>query len=175
MLIKDFMAPDSGPFPVYAKLATRLAEAHEHPDLAVAHVMATCAGYAYSEGMTLSMIMARLGLEGNRCHMISESVEALFISSTCYVLQSNDGRVVVVVYRGAEPASSHRWLTYEDLNPGRVRFTVPGDSSGDCAVHGGFLRNVRVTRAELMASLWRAHEVGQFLPTGLSMCQIGWK
>ena len=37
----------------------------EHRDEMVVHVMGTCAGYAYSDGQTVPMIAARLGLEDN--------------------------------------------------------------------------------------------------------------
>lgn len=42
-------------------LVGKLLAAKKHPDDKVAHVMGTCAGYAYSDGQTVAMIMARCG------------------------------------------------------------------------------------------------------------------
>ena len=47
-------------FPVYEVLVGKLVAANNHPDDEVAHVMGTCAGYAYSDCHTVAMIMARL-------------------------------------------------------------------------------------------------------------------
>src|SRR5215469_11295880 len=82
------MKPRSSPtFPVYAELANRLATATEFPDVTVAHVLGTCAGYAYSDHKTVAMIMARMGLEDNHCLMVAESVDAMFICSTAFLVQ----------------------------------------------------------------------------------------
>jgi hypothetical protein len=99
---RDVVTPT---FPVYANLAGKLTKASAHPDDVVAHVLATCAGYAYSDADIVTMIMARLGLDGNRCRMIAQNVDAMLICSTAFVVQSHDGRVVIVCYRGTEPAN----------------------------------------------------------------------
>ncbi len=162
MLIKDTIAPSQAElrplesafdatFPVYLNLTTDLVEAPKHPNNTVAHVMAICAGYAYSDSDTLVTIMARMGLVDNACRTISESVDALFISSTAHVIQSNDGRVVIVAYRGTDPTSSHKWLTYDDLYAGRVAL-----SPGDLPVHEGFYRNVSATRSAVVTTLAHA-------------------
>jgi hypothetical protein len=66
----------SATFPVHKELVSALLAAHARPedpprpDPTVAHVLATCAGYAYSDAATVAMIMARLGLVENRCAMV---------------------------------------------------------------------------------------------------------
>src|ERR1700692_2456731 len=77
----------TGTFPVYPDLPGALLAAAVHPDPTVAHVLATCAGYSYSDAKTVAMMMARLGLEDNRCLTVSESVDAMFICSTAFLVQ----------------------------------------------------------------------------------------
>lgn len=142
-------------FPVYGRLDDLLAEAKTHPDPLVAHVLATCSGYAYSSADTVAMIMARLGLEDNRCRQVDLSVDAMFVRSTSFLVQSSDGRVVILAYRGTEPANFINWLTDADIDPERVRFAFP-EKPADVAIHAGFYRNVRATRYQIVSSLQRA-------------------
>lgn len=142
-------------FPVYRDLVDHLAEEHVHPDPTVAHVLGTCAGYAYSGGDTVAMIAARMGLENNRCHMIAETVDAMFIRSTAFLIQSEDGRVVILAYRGTEPGNFINWLTAVDVHPERVELPLPCPADS-FEVHGGFYRNVRATRYAIVTALLRA-------------------
>jgi len=118
-------------------------------------VLGTCAGYAYSEADTVAMIMARMGLNDNRCLKVAQLVDAMFISSTAFAIQSDDGRVVLLCYRGTEPVSLINWLTDVDINPEKIAISFP-DASEEFEVHGGFYRNVRATRYEVVAALERA-------------------
>ena len=65
------------PFPLYGGLVDTLMNAHQgeggEGDAAVAHVLATCAGYAYADVGTVAMMMARMGLEANACVGISQN------------------------------------------------------------------------------------------------------
>jgi hypothetical protein len=140
-------------FPVYPNLVDHLVSVQDHPDPIVEHVMATCAGYAYSDAETLSAIMARMGLQDNRCRMIHVSAEAMFICSTAFLVQSADGRVAILCYRGTEPMNFINWLTDWDVEPELIDYQF-GDPCA--AVHGGFYRNVRATRYEVMQALRRA-------------------
>lgn len=135
-------------FPVYPHLVETLTKTSAHPDDVAAHVLATCAGYSYSDADTVAMIMARLGLEGNRCRMIAQTVDAMLICSTAFVIQSHDGRLVIVCYRGTEPGSFINWLTDADVDPEKVKIHLPGHGPDGAAfdVHAGFYRNVRATR-----------------------------
>ncbi|MGB7217422.1 MAG: hypothetical protein WBD07_01330 [Vicinamibacterales bacterium] len=65
-------------------------------DATVAHVPAACAAYAYSDADTVATMMTRLGLEANACVRITQTVDAMFIFSTAYLVQSRCGRVVVL-------------------------------------------------------------------------------
>jgi hypothetical protein len=153
--LRPLKKPESATFPVYKKLETALGQATEHPDNVVAHTLATCSGYAYSDAATLAMIMARMGLESNHCREISEVVDAMFISSHAFLVQSRDGRVVILCYRGTQPLNFINWLTDADINPETV--AVPfADPPVSFQVHGGFYRNVRATRHEVIHALERA-------------------
>ncbi|MGH3379851.1 MAG: lipase family protein [Actinoallomurus sp.] len=140
-------------FPVHPDLEARLLRPGRHPDPVVAHVLATCAAYAYAGTETVSMIMARLGLEENHCRMITSSVDAMFIRSTAFLIQSRSGRVAVLCYRGTEPTDFVSWMTDADVVPERMSYRF-GDPYA--TVHAGFYRNVRATRYEVMAALKRA-------------------
>ncbi len=123
----------------------------------VRHVLAVCAGYAYSDEATVAMMMTRLGLERSRCAMVREVVDAMFICSTAFVIQSEDGRVVIVCYRGTEPANLINWLTDFDVEPDQVRYNLDAESGDESyRVHAGFYRNVRATRYAVIEVLQRA-------------------
>ncbi|GAA2625290.1 hypothetical protein GCM10010307_12230 [Streptomyces vastus] len=140
-------------FPVHKGLSTHLAGIKEHPDPVAAHVMAVCSGYAYSGAETVSMIMARMGLEKNHCRLVSATVDAMFICSRAFLIQSSDGKVVILCYRGTEPTNLANGLTDVDVEPERINYQF----EDPCAsVHAGFYRNVRATRHEVMEALRRA-------------------
>jgi hypothetical protein len=138
-------------FPVHHDLVDTLLQAHTMPsdpprwDPVVAHVLATLAGYAYSDAATVAMIAARLGLDENRCAMVAQDVDAMFICSTAFLVQSRCGRVAILCYRGTEPVNFINWLTDADVDPEMVPWRF-GDAPVSHAVHAGFYRNVRATR-----------------------------
>lgn len=153
--LRPFKQGRSKSFPVYRDLVKTLVSTETHPDGRIAHVMAVCSAYAYSDIETVATMMARLGLEENHCMMIEEYVDAMFITSTSFLIQSRDGRVVVLCYRGTPATSLITWLTDANLEPTRIEMPSPsGSSSGE--VHGGFYRNVRSTRYEILNALGRA-------------------
>lgn len=153
--------PDA--FPVYDDLEDLLVA--ERPDDGVsAHVLAVAAGYAYAGPEVLAMMMARLGLEDCRCRAASLAVDPMFIRSTANVVQSADGRVVIVAYRGTEPMSFINWLTDADVYQEQVRLAVADDH--DLKVHAGFYRNVRATRYQVLGMLERAIEGRSVLDDG---------
>ncbi|SEG85431.1 Lipase (class 3) [Thermomonospora echinospora] len=137
-------------FPVYRDLEEHLLRARVHPDPVVAHVLATCAGYSYSNSETLSMIMARLGLESNHCRMITSFVDSMFICSTAFLIQSRSGKVAILCYRGTELVSPVNWLTVADVAAEPMGYYF-GDRRAH--VHAGFYRNVRATRYQVMQAL----------------------
>jgi hypothetical protein len=152
-LVGGLAAP---PFPVHAGLADALAGAHlERPhdrDPVVAHVLGTCAGYAYAEPETVSTMMVRLGLEGHACVRIAERVDAMFIFSTAYLVQSRCGRVVILCYRGTEPTNLTNWLG--DAEVGSPASTLAlTDGGTPVRVHAGFHRNVRATFFDVIREL----------------------
>lgn len=149
-------------FPVYHHLERSLAEEEQQPDqeppATVAHVLAVAAGYAYSDADTVSMMLARMGLQDNHCLQVTMSVDAMFIRSTAYLIQSSDGSVVILAYRGTEPTNLVNWLTDADVVPDKIAFPFAEDDADHHAVHAGFYRNVRATRFVVAAALKRALE-----------------
>ena len=140
------------PFPVYDNLVPDLLAAHERNrvdrDATVAHVLAVAAGYSYSDIGTLATIMSRLGLEENSCVRVEQTVDAMFIFSTAYLVQSRCGRVVILGYRGTEPESLGNWLT--DADVGSASLALGGETLD---VHSGFYRNVRATQWAIINEL----------------------
>jgi hypothetical protein len=135
----------SAPFPLYPALVETLFGAHDPPadaDPVVAHVLATCAGYAYADATTLSTMTQRAGLESNACVRISQTVDAMMIFSTAFVVQSRCGRVVIVAFRGTEPANLGSWLGDADVGGESSALTNDSDGGG-LRVHAGFHRNLR--------------------------------
>ena len=137
--------------PVFPDLAERLVATSAVPDDLVRFVLAVCASYAYGAPSTVATVMDRLGLVRNRCRMISEYVDALFLTSTAYLIQSQDGRVAILCYRGTPPTSVITWMT--DLQVQPVTIPVFG---GAARVHAGFYRNVRSTRFKITELLREA-------------------
>jgi hypothetical protein len=155
-------------FPVYPDLNEALVDtpSQDQPAAHIAHALAVCAGYAYSDAGTVSMMMTRLGLENTHCREIARSVDAMFIRSTAFVVQSADGRTVILCYRGTPPLDLISWLLAADVilqAPGRVSPSRDAAASGpampgalDEELHPGFYRNVRSTRPEVVRALERA-------------------
>lgn len=146
-------------FPVYPDLEKRLLEpevdpASGEPDPVLSHVLAAASAHAYSDAATMVEMMTRLGLEECRCREVAVVNDAMLVTSTAYLLQSRDGRVAVLAYRGTEPVNPVSWLTDLDATPVKVRLDVGGGEP--FAVHPGFYRNVRATRYEVARALRRA-------------------
>ena len=149
------------PFPVYEGLADALATAHlTRPfdrDATVAHVLGTCAGYAYGDTDTVATIMVRLGLPGLACVRIAARVEAMFIFSTAYLVQSRCGRVVIVCYRGTETTNLAHWMADAEIGSESSTLAL-ADGATRVRVHAGFYRNVRATFADVVRELTAAAE-----------------
>jgi Lipase (class 3) len=145
-------------FPVLSHLCDDLVQAVTHPAVDIAYALATCSGYAYSDAGTVAMMMARMGLSGNHCAEIGLSDDAMFIDSTAYLVQSDDGRVVILCYRGTSPLNFIDWLLDADLDPERISLALAHDGMASPAywVHGGFYRNMRATRHKVVKALERA-------------------
>ncbi|HWF73559.1 MAG TPA: lipase family protein [Solirubrobacteraceae bacterium] len=176
MEIRDVAAPSpsqlrplkpnrTATFPVFPDLVDTLVAASKHPADIVAYAMAVCCAYSYSDTGTVAMIMARMGLEDNRCLMVAENVDVLFLTSTSFLLQSKDGRVVILCYRGTPPTSLITWLTDLEIDPVKARMPGP-KGSADYLVHAGFYRNVRSTRYVVEAALDRALKGQSVLKAG---------
>jgi len=155
--LRPFKDDQSKTFPVYRDLVKTLATTKALPDETIAYVLGVCSAYAYSDVETVATMMARMGLEENHCVMIEEYVDVMFITSTSFLIQSKDGRVVILCYRGTPPTSLITWLTDANLEPTRIEIPSPSGTR-EGYVHGGFYRNVRSTRYEILSLLKRALE-----------------
>ena len=149
------------PFPVYPRLADTLAAAHvaspDVRDATVAHVLGTCAGYAYADTDTVATIVTRLGLPGHACVRIAQTVDAMFIFSTAYVFQSACGRIAILCYRGTEPGRLGNWLGDADVGQESSCLSL-SDGAEKVRVHAGFHRNVRATQWAILQELTAAIE-----------------
>lgn len=145
-------------FPVLPHLCDELVQAATHPVADIAYALATCSGYAYSNADTVATTMARMGLSENHCTEIGLSDDAMFIDSTAYLVQSDDGRAVIVCYRGTSPLNFIDWLIGADLDPERISLLLAPDGMANPAywVHSGFYRNMRATRHKVVKALERA-------------------
>jgi hypothetical protein len=155
-----------GQFPLYPELEPLLL-AHDpggdgQADPTVAHLLAVAATYAYAEVVglggtpdTLARMMARLGMPANRTLMVAERIDAAFVVASGFVVQSADGRVVLLCYRGTEPFNVANWMTDADLHNAPVNIRVGGR---EFPVHPGFYRNVRAVRSPLIEALDRARQ-----------------
>jgi hypothetical protein len=117
----------------------------------VAHVLATCASYCYADLETVALMLTRLGMDGCGCVRVQQSVDAMYIFSTAYVLQSRCGRVVILCYRGTEPTNLGSWLG--DADAGTERLIGASPRSEALAVHRGFYRNFRATHWQVLQEL----------------------
>ena len=136
------------PFPIHADLTERLRSTPPRRDAAVAHALAVCAGFSYADLKTMLLMAARVGLGRANGVRVSQVVDAMYVFSTAYLLQSACGRVVVLVYRGTELANVGNWLA--DVDVGDEALQVAGEP---LRVHAGFHRNLRATRAGVLEQL----------------------
>jgi hypothetical protein len=146
-------------FPVYEALEAKLADAAplDQPHAIARHVSAVLAGWAYSDADTVSMIMSRTGLKDCRVRCFEVANNGLLIRSTGFLVQSADGRVALLAYRGTDPFDLSTWAVGADINhptiltSGNVRA-----NQGGALVHAGFYRNQRATWYEIVGALKRA-------------------
>ncbi|MEE4024864.1 lipase family protein [Gordonia sp. PKS22-38] len=144
-------------FPVYPDLTSVLADRRDRA--VIAHTLSVAAGYVYSDVETESTMMARMGLTDNLCVAATMSVDAMFIDTTAYIIQSADGRVVILSYRGTELTNPISWVADADVNTDPIAFQFGrdvADPSERYPIHGGFYRNVRRTRYVVIEALKRA-------------------
>ena len=147
-LVVDSSPP---PFPIYPDAAGELLRAHATSldrDATVAHILAVLSGYAYGDTATVATMASRLGMAGSACVRIAETVDAMYIFSTAYLLQSRCGRVAILCYRGTELANLANWLGNADV--GSHTMDVGG---APLCVHAGFHRNMRATRWPIVECL----------------------
>ena len=153
MQVERIVGPDSAaPFPAYPDLVGDLLAAGDTRHATVAHVLATCASYCYADLETVATIMARLGMDACRCVRIAQSVDAMYIYSTAFLVRSRCGRVAILCYRGTEPTNLGSWLGDADVGAERLRVASMRDANA-LEVHRGFYRNFRATHWQVLQEL----------------------
>jgi hypothetical protein len=98
---------------------------------------------------------SRLGLEAQACVRLSQTVDAMFVYSTAYLVQSRCGRIVVLSYRGTEPGAIGNWLGDADVGTDSSVLSV-AEGVRAPRVHAGFYLNLRATWLGVMEELTRA-------------------
>jgi len=142
------------PFPIYANPTEDLLRGDatsSDRDPVVAHILAVLSGYAYGDTATVATMASRLGMGGSACVRIAETVDAMYVFSTAYLLQSACGRVAILCYRGTEPTNLANWLGDADVGSHTVDF-----GGARLCVHTGFYRNMRATRWAILERLHAA-------------------
>lgn len=161
-------ASPARPFPIYQDPVASLLAAHRRGDsgrdAVVAHLLGTCAGYAYADTRTVATMMTRLGLGENACVRVAQTVDAMLVFSTAYLVQSRCGRVLILCYRGTEAGNLGNWLGDADAGPEPMRLDAESP-----AVHAGFHRNVRATRVAVLDEVQHALQGRSLLDPGRSV------
>lgn len=143
------------PFPVHEALADAFVAAHATPsagrDATLAHALGVCAGFAYADTATVSLMMTRLGLESSACMRIAQTVDAMYVYSTAYLVQSRCGRVAILAYRGTETTNLGHWIGDGDV--GSESSQLLTGTGQPLRVHAGFYRNLRLTRLAVIDAL----------------------
>jgi hypothetical protein len=142
------------PFPVYEDLVDQLLAAHAagpgERNATAAHLLGILSAYAFADATTVATMMSRLGFGGGACVRLEQTVDAMFVFSTAFLVQSRCGRVMLLGYRGTEPTNLASWLGDADVGPEPM--TV---GAATLRVHAGFLRNFQATRLSVLAELKR--------------------
>lgn len=147
--------------PHFPELADHLAATADHPDPEIAYALATCSGYAYAQAncradtRTVATMMARMGLLANHCEAIELSIDSMYVDSTVFLIQSRDGKVVILCYRGSEVFDLVDWLSDFDVEPEIYTFRFRGTQEA-AEVHSGFFRSARAAYDDVVKALKRA-------------------
>jgi Lipase (class 3) len=151
--------PGEGSFPVYDNLEDRLSRAGAAgPDEVARHVCSVLAGWAYSNAETVADMMTRLGLQESRVRAFSVSNNSMFIQSTAYLVQSKDGRVALLAYRGTDPFDLSTWAADYDVNPTAIKVPLGSEIQvqAGSVMHAGFYRNQRSSWFDIASGLKNA-------------------
>jgi hypothetical protein len=117
-------------------------------DPKVAALLARAATWGYSEVNTFATKLAGHGLTGCDCAAITIRNDALLVDSAAIVTQSQDGRLVILSFRGTEPQNVINWLT--NASAGMEPFLSVGN------VHGGYHRSFRAVWPQIEILLTKA-------------------
>ncbi|HEX7707159.1 MAG TPA: lipase family protein, partial [Thermoanaerobaculia bacterium] len=99
----------------------------------------------------VAMMASRLGFGESVCVRVAQTVDAMLIFSTAYLLQSRCGRVAILCYRGTEPSNLGNWFGDADVGSHTIAL-----GNERLTVHAGFYRNVRATRWQVLELLHAA-------------------
>jgi hypothetical protein len=105
-------------------------------DPKVAYFLSVAAGWAYSDGQTLSNKMTFYGFPENTVDEFAIVNPAMFVVARAFLIRNHNDEVGVLVFRGTEPTSLINWLLDADFE---AKVFEPNSGA---QVHNGFYGNV---------------------------------
>ena len=124
-------SPSYSPVPT---LAEQMLGNHGRYDQTIARALCSVASWCYAEPDTFARMMTGLYLPDTECVTVSFENDALLVNNDVFLLQSTDGKVAVLSFRGTSPLSAITWAANASVS------TDPFRQVG--YVHGGFYRSV---------------------------------
>ena len=115
-------------------LAEQMLGNHGKYDQTIARALCSVASWCYAEPDTFARMMTGLYLPDTECVTVSFENDALLVNNDVFLLQSTDGKVAVLSFRGTSPLSAITWAANASVS------TDPFRQVG--YVHGGFYRSV---------------------------------
>lgn len=114
-------------------------------DPAATHLLAAASTWVYSDLDTFRRMINRRGIGGAQFAELSFRNDALFLEPAAYMIQSADGRLGILCFRGTQVLNIINWLTDVSAKPDPFMAIGP--------VHGGFNRAVRVIWPQIKSLL----------------------
>jgi hypothetical protein len=110
-------------------------------DETIARALCAVATWSYSDEDTFSKMLARPDFPDSECVTVTVENASLFVSGTARLIQSRDGRVAILSFRGTSPFDPIAWLG---------NFSMPTDPFYEAGnVHGGFNRTLSAMFPEI--------------------------
>jgi len=121
-------------YPTISTLEQQMLANGARYDQTIARALCAVSSWCYSEPDTFARMMTRQQLLDSECVSVSFANDALLVDNDAFILQSFDGRVAILAFRGTSPLNAITWLANASV---RVDpFLQVG------YVHGGFYRSV---------------------------------
>jgi Lipase (class 3) len=103
-------------------------------DQKAAALLSAASTWAYSDADTMARQMRTRGIPNNRCVLVNEKNDALFLDTTAHLIQSDNGDLVILAFGGTDPTNAINLLS--DVSAKKDSFFSVG------SVHGGIFRGL---------------------------------